>query len=215
MSHLRKLTAKVYIQLTEKLYSTYAWAYEFIAWTVSIGLWKKWRLDTLEYLRPGNVLEIGFGTGALLVEMRRRGYDVAGLELSQQMLRITKRRSKRENTDVKILRASAEYIPFPDNCFRNILATFPSNYIYLECTLKEIMRVLAEDGCVILVGFGVVFKSGIRRWLIGWFLNKGNQTFVELFCHRAKDFGFLTDLIYHQGESYILPIVSMEKNYDD
>ena len=214
VSYFLKLIVKGYLWLTDLLYGPFAWAYEFVAWLVSFGLWAKWRKDTLGYLVPGKALEIGFGTGALLVEMKQRGYDVCGLEPSHQMLRVTKRRFRREGISVKIVRAKADDIPFPNAYFSTILATFPSNYIFREGTLREIKRVLAVDGHVVLVGFGVVFKSGFKRWLTGWFLNRELAAFLDYFSSIAQGLGFSSDLIYHQGDIYTLPIVILEKTHD-
>lgn len=210
MSLFGKWLIKSYIWATEQLYHKFAWAYDFVAWMVSFGNWSKWRRDVLGYMAKGTVLEIGFGTGALLVTMKRKGCDVYGLEPSSQMLKVTGQRMKRERISLRILQSRAQAIPFPDHSIVNILSTFPSGYIYENDSLKEISRVLAVGGRVLITGFGVRFNSRLKNWLTGWFLNGGSEIFIMRFCQKAEEFGFTPTLIQHQGESYNLPIIIME-----
>ena len=80
---------------TELLYHSFAWAYDLVAWLVSFGQWAQWRRDSLDYLQPGSVLEVGFGTGELLIEMSEMGLNVVGVELSPQMHRVTRRKLRK------------------------------------------------------------------------------------------------------------------------
>jgi len=214
MSFLYKWFTKLYIWATEQLYHRFAWAYDFVAWLVSFGNWSSWRKSVMNYLQPGRVLEIGFGTGELLVTSKRLGFDVYGLEPSPQMQRITRRRGKREGISLAVVQASAQAIPFPDHSFENIVSTFPSGYIVDPDSLKEIKRVLASGGRVLITGFGVRFNSGLQNWLTHWFLNKGNELFIQSFCQRVQSLGFKPQLIHYKGGSFTLPIIILE-NKDD
>ncbi|NTV64514.1 MAG: hypothetical protein HGA65_13385, partial [Oscillochloris sp.] len=44
----------------ERLYREFAWTYDMVAVAVSGGLWRRWGLAALPYVR-GRVLELGFG----------------------------------------------------------------------------------------------------------------------------------------------------------
>lgn len=213
MSLFRNWLFKSYLWAAGQLYHRFAWAYDFVAWLVSFGNWSKWRRDVLDYLKQGSVLEIGFGTGALLVTMKRAGFDVYGLEPSSQMLRVTERRMKREAISLRILQGRTQAIPISDQNIDNIISTFPSNYIFEEDSLKEIKRVLAVGGRVVITGFGVRFNSRLKNGLTGWFLNDGSDIFIMRFCQTAQDLGFNPTLIQHQDDSYILPVIIMEKEH--
>jgi ubiquinone/menaquinone biosynthesis C-methylase UbiE len=213
MSLFRNWLIKNYLWAAGQLYHRFAWAYDFVAWLVSFGNWSKWRGDVLDYLKQGSVLEIGFGTGALLVTMKRAGFDVYGLEPSSQMLRVTERRMKREAISLRILQGRTQAIPISDQSIDNIISTFPSNYIFEEVSLKEIKRVLAVGGRVVITGFGVRFNSRLKNGLTGWFLNDGSDIFIMRFCQTAQDLGFNPTLIQHQDDSYILPVIIMEKEH--
>ena len=215
MSLFSEWVNKTYIWVTEQLYHQFAWAYEVVARLVSFGNWSDWRRDALEYLGSGKVLEIGFGTGALLSEMTNLGYEVFGLEQSPQMLKVAQRKFRMEGRSLKVVQAKTQAVPFSDCTFENIISTFPSNYIYHDETLWELARVAKPDGRVVVIGFGVEFKSGIKNWLTSWFLNKGSDAFIELMSKKADVYGFNTKVVTHREEAYILPIMIMEKSHED
>lgn len=138
--------ARSYLWLTERLYHDLAWAYDPVSWLVSLGQWdsvRKWALDYITGLR---ILEIGFGTGELLLEMARRELDVIGLELSEEMQRLTSGKLCKHNLKVPRVRASAQCIPFTSGSFDTVIATYPANYILDLNTWHEAARLLRQPG---------------------------------------------------------------------
>ena len=43
------------------LYHPFAWAYDLIAWTVSLGRWKDWVESVVPFIKGMRVLELGHG----------------------------------------------------------------------------------------------------------------------------------------------------------
>lgn len=209
---LQKWLIKAYLWAAELLYHRFAWAYECVAWLVSFGYWSQWREDALAYLLPGPTLEVGFGTGALLIEMNIRGYDVVGLELSAQMQRLTGRKLRRKGMDVLRVRGNTGTLPFPGECFVNVLSTFPSGYIVGVDTLSEIKRVLDKDGRCVIVGLSVCFKSRVLNWLLGWITGKGDRALIEYFSNKVSEAGFSYHVIVHEADAYSLPVLILEKD---
>ena len=89
---------RLYLWACQRLYYEFAWSYDLVSWLVSAGRWDTWRCAALAYLRVEGstqqdmdyrVLEIGFGTGELLVTMAQHGFTIYGLELSHVMQRVT------------------------------------------------------------------------------------------------------------------------------
>lgn len=213
-SFIRQWGLKAYYWAAELLYHPFAWTYDFVAWLVSFGYWSRWRLDALHYLTAGTILEIGFGTGELLIEMTSRGYDVVGLELSPQMHRVTGHKLRRVGHEVKRLRGRAEAIPLPSGFFNNVVSTFPSNYILHDDTLQEIYRVLGEDGRLVIVGMGVQYTDGLRRWLTGWIFAGNQEAWIEYFLKKVEKFGYKSTVIEHKHQAYSLPVLILECDHE-
>ena len=202
---------RVYVWATDLLYHSFAWAYDLVAWLVSFGGWAQWRRDALDYLQPGSVLEVGFGTGELLIEMAEMGLDVVGLEFSPQMQRVTRRKLRQRNLSIPCARGRSEALPFRNDSFDNLVVTFPSNYIARAETLSAFYRVLKGQGRVVVAGLNVRFTPRWKNVLTGWFLNDSTGRFVKLLADEAGKAGFLARVISHGDIDYVQPILILEK----
>ncbi len=144
----------------ERLYREFAWSYELVSRGVSFGQWDVWRRIALDEVQQQGaptqlMLEIGFGTGALLAMARRASLPVVGLELSSQMHAVASATLARQQLDAPRAQGTAAAMPFADQSFNVVVATFPAPYILEESTLQECARVLHQYGCLIIVGLWV------------------------------------------------------------
>ncbi len=145
---LKKLLQKFF----ELLYHQFAWAYDLIAWIVSLGRWNSWIttvLNDFSLPKGGRVLELGFGPGHLQLEMRKRGMACFGVDESMPMCRIAARRLARAN--MGLARGRAENLPLADRSLDAVLTTFPAEYIFETRVLAECRRVLRENGEIIIL----------------------------------------------------------------
>jgi ubiquinone/menaquinone biosynthesis C-methylase UbiE len=143
---------RLYLWACHRLYNEFAWAYDWVSWLVSLGHWWGWRKAALDYLVGPRVLEVGFGTGDLLIEMAQQGWDVHGLDLSPAMHRITARKMRRCGVWTPQLRGLAQAMPFPDGAFNSIVSTCPAEFILQPPAWQEFGRVLAPGGRLIVTG---------------------------------------------------------------
>jgi len=152
-------------------YNHFAFTYEWVAGLVSFGRWGRWRQCAVQVLQVGKTLELAFGTGVLFSQLGQAKIPVFGIDLSPFMVRLTARRLKRLSQVPTIARADARAIPFPTETFSNIIATFPTEYIFNPRTLANIHRLLRPTGQLVIVmqgdllGFGVLstFVEGLYR----------------------------------------------------
>ena len=164
--------ARLYVWATYRLYGELAWTYDWVSWLVSLGHWDRWRKMALDDLVGQRVLEVGFGTGALLLEMADRGLQVVGLELSDAMQRITARKLRRRRLEVPRVRGSIEAAPLAGGRFDSIVCTFPADFIVNPASLREVARLLRTPdtetgdagGRLIVVGMVVWRDSPLWRW---------------------------------------------------
>ncbi len=150
------------------LYHQFAWAYDIVAAVVSLGAWQQWVQSVLPFLGRENTLEIGFGTGHLQLALHRRGIATFGLDESQQMVRITRRRLARSGSPVNLVRAEATRLPFAAQSFSRLVMTFPSEFVLNPSSLAEAHRLLTPGGLAVILPFAWV--TGRRPWerFIAW-----------------------------------------------
>ncbi len=104
------------------LYHEMAWTYDFIAWSVSAGLWSEWIRQVVPYAQGPNVLELGHGPGHLQVEFFRLGYKTFGLDASREMGKLAYPRIRKHLASSNpsngyahlpsLIRGQAQAIPF-------------------------------------------------------------------------------------------------------
>jgi len=136
------------------LYNHLAFTYDAVAWLVSLGAWARWRRAIFPYLRPGPTLELAFGTGGLFADLCDAGRRPVGVDLSPFMARLAARRLRRRGLPLALARARAQALPFPAERFANVVATFPTDYIFDPVALSEVHRVLANGGRLLIVTQG-------------------------------------------------------------
>jgi ubiquinone/menaquinone biosynthesis C-methylase UbiE len=149
------------------LYHQFAWTYDFVAGLASLGQWDEWVGSVLPFL-DGQVLEIGFGPGHLQQLLVTKGCAAYGLDESPQMAKLTSRRLYQRRYPIRLARGYAQNIPFPDGSFDNVVATFPSEYIFDLQTLREIRRVLVADGKLVIVPSAWITGTGFLERLAAW-----------------------------------------------
>jgi len=77
------------------LYHQFAFTYDLVAATVSLGRWKDWVLSVLPFIQGTRVLEIGHGPGHLQRALLEQNLLAVGIDESSQMGRLAKRNLRR------------------------------------------------------------------------------------------------------------------------
>lgn len=222
---------KLYAWACERLYAEFAGSYDWVSWLVSLGHWSDWRRAALYYLPLSivergqgdevsptrRVLEIGFGTGELLLEMARQGIATTGLELSPAMHQVTATKLRRQGFDVPRVRAFAQATPLADESFDAIISTFPAAYILDPATLRECARLLRKPqpaaerpgGRLVIVGLWVEIQHRFLRQLAPLFYGAPSPAFLAECTARLSAAGLQpTFTRYHAGVVDVAVIIA-------
>ncbi|MBC7878198.1 MAG: methyltransferase domain-containing protein [Anaerolineales bacterium] len=143
------------------LYHPFAFTYDLIAAAVSFGHWKDWVMTVLPFIEGKRILELGHGPGHLQRALLNLKIDSVAIDESAQMGTLTKRRLGSIN---KLTRGLAQHLPFRNNSFDTVVATFPTNYIFRVDTLSEIRRCLSDGGRLIVLPAAFP-NSRFLKWL--------------------------------------------------
>ena len=115
----------------------------------------------------GRVLEVGFGCGGTLTEYPSEAGRIAslvGLEPNPGMTRRAATRISSAPFPVRIVRASASALPFPDETFDTVTTNWTLCSLRdLEPSLHEIRRVLGAGGRFLFLEHGRAHDPKLRR----------------------------------------------------
>lgn len=200
------------------LYHSFAWAYDWVAWAVSGGTWQKWVASIEPWVTGEDILELGFGTGHLQTFLASRHKVVFGVDESKNMARITRRRFRSLfSKNPSLVRARAQWLPFPSARFDTVVSTFPTPYITYNQTVAEIYRVLKPDGVLVILFAAMHHENHwigrFSNWLFKVFKQRppDSDPFQLKVENLFRTAGFNTQTQWHSVQSGKLLILKAKK----
>jgi SAM-dependent methyltransferase len=98
----------------------------------------------------GKALDLGCGTGFHLPTLTELGWQVTGVDLSEDQLRVARQRA---GGGVELVQADGTRLPFADGAFDLVLSTFTHTDLDdFGGAIREAARVLAPAGHVVYLG---------------------------------------------------------------
>jgi ubiquinone/menaquinone biosynthesis C-methylase UbiE len=157
------------------LYHQFAFTYDLVAAAVSFNRWKDWVMSVVPFIEGNRVLEIGHGPGHLQRILLSRNLFTVGIDESAQMGSLAKHNLRRSlssshlphqlaYTQTNLTRGVAQQLPFCNEAFDTVVATFPTDYITDPNTLAEIKRCLGDQGRLITLPAAIP-KNQFLDWL--------------------------------------------------
>jgi SAM-dependent methyltransferase len=189
------------------LYHPFAFAYDLVAATVSLGRWKDWVLSVLPFIEGTRVLEIGHGPGHLQRALHSRSLFAVGIDESAPMVRLAKRNLRRtpisnqinpsrpatdtiDYAKIRLTCSLAQNLPFPAGCFDTVVATFPADYIFDPITLAEANRVLVPGGRFVILPGASILGRGLMDRVMAFIFRITGETptnLSEVLRERSKE----------------------------
>ena len=109
------------------LFDNISGTYDFLNHFLSLGIDRYWRKKAITGMPAlKEVLDVAIGTADLTLEMFRRhkAQTVVGIDLSEQMMAIGKKKLQRYGYSATFLTADAQAMPFADNCFDGVTCAY-------------------------------------------------------------------------------------------
>jgi len=210
--HFVKTLLRFFFKL---LYHQFAFAYDVVAATVSVGRWKDWVSSIVPLISGTRILELGSGPGHLQRLLLNRGLVAVAIDESAPMTRLAQRNTAGKAT---LARAIAQGLPFAESSFDTIIATFPAEYITDPQTLSEVRRCLSDGGRFIVLPVAIQMGRGMLEMLMSLLFRVTRQTPVdpieevkEKLCAPFIEAGFDVDVQeLHVKSSLLLVIVALK-----
>ncbi len=156
--------------------------------------------------RPSaRALDLCCGTGDVALSLAKNGLQVVGLDFSEPMLEVARRRlaeSFREavpasgpqpSMNPEFLHGDAQSIPFPEATFDVVTISYGlRNLADWELGLREMQRVTKPGGCVAVLDFGKPDNAVWRSIYFGY-LRHFVPLLGRVFCGDADTHGYILE----------------------
>jgi demethylmenaquinone methyltransferase/2-methoxy-6-polyprenyl-1,4-benzoquinol methylase len=213
----RKSKKEQVIEMFNRIAGRYDAMNHFLSARTDIG-WRKKAIRLLKKDNPKQILDIATGTAdmAILTCKMLEPEKIVGIDISDQMLEIGKKKVEKEQLVAKIQlqHGDSETINFAENTFDAVMVAFGvRNFENLDKGLAEMLRVLKPGGRLLVLEFSKPRQKAIRSLynlymnivapqVASWF--KQNKEAYLYLCESANAFPdrqYFTDILNKLGYS--------------
>lgn len=160
-----------------RMFNRIAPYYDFLNRLLSLGIdtiWRKKAIQRLQGDQPKVILDVATGTADVAIETAKKLHPekIIGLDISSEMLDIGRQKIKKKGLDtiITLEEGDSEALPYPDQTFDAITVAFGvRNFENLEKGLKEMQRVLKDDGQIVILEFSRPRIFPIKQIFNGYF----------------------------------------------
>jgi demethylmenaquinone methyltransferase/2-methoxy-6-polyprenyl-1,4-benzoquinol methylase len=157
-----------------EMFETIGPRYDFFTRAFSYGMDRHWKLLGVEKASLPNdavVLDLACGTGdfSQLMAQRLPRATVVGVDLTERMLRLARRRGLTE-----MVCGDATQLPFADGLFDCVFVGYGlRNFPNLNAAVQEIRRVTRPGGLMVSLDFFLPENRALRRLFLGYLYAQG------------------------------------------
>lgn len=169
-----------YHSYIKKVFRTWSHIYDIVSLPLSIaGI--RYRVVELTNVKGSKILDVCTGTGEQAFAFGKRGYDVVGIDLSEDMLKIAIKKNKYKNVRFKL--SDATTMQFEDGYFDASCVSFALHDMPLgirEKVLGEMVRVTKPKGMIVIADYALP-KNRIGRYLVYHFVKSYETRYYSEF----------------------------------
>lgn len=148
--------------------------------------------------RGANILEVASGPGYLSIELAKKGFNVTGVEISPDFVKIENNNAKEANVLVDFKEGNASNLPCEDNSFDFIVCSAAfKNFKEPVKALCEMHRVLKEGGTSLIIDMNYeatnddinneIIKTGMKGF-DKYFVKFAFKTFLKQGAYTKEEF---------------------------
>lgn len=199
-------------QQVAAMFDKIAFRYDFLNRFLSAGIdvsWRKKAISQLKGLQPKYILDVATGTGdvAILTEKMLNPAKITGVDISEGMLEIGKKKLHKLGLQNKIelLQGDSETLNFPDNTFDAITVAFGvRNFQNLEKGLTEMRRVLRPGGKLVVLEFSRP-KQPVFKLVYNLYMKTIAPGFGKLIAKNKDAYEYLNESVqrFPEGADFI------------
>ena len=137
-------------------YRDFAFVYDELMNEVDYNGWVKYIEDIIknENAQVQNILELACGTGNLTIPLTKKNYDIAGIDISEEMLSVAREKAEKEGVELVLLQQDIAELDFDVPNLDCILCACDGfNYLTyddeLESVFEKSYELLKDDGVFI------------------------------------------------------------------
>jgi ubiquinone/menaquinone biosynthesis C-methylase UbiE len=134
-------------------------------------------LRSVQGKTPGTALEIGMGQGRNTIAMARLGWEVTGIDISDEGIRQAVSEAKKQNVNIHAIETSAEEFDYGSGRYDLIYATYEHQIV--TSNADKIVQALKPDGMIVIEGFQKDVSKTVGRPL-GHAVNELTRAFDRL-----------------------------------
>ena len=160
---------KEYYSLIKKVFDVLAPFYDFV--TLPFSRIRERVVNFTDARNGSTILDVAAGTGKQAFAFAKKGYEVIGIDLSEAMLKVARKKNKYGNVKFEV--GDATNLPFEDSSFDVSCVSFGLHDMPLtirEKAFKEMVRVTKTKGMIVIVDYALP-ENKISRFLIYHFVN--------------------------------------------
>ncbi len=130
-----------------------------LKWVFQESRFKRQLIEQAHIQRSHRVLDLGCGTGTLLllIKQAHSEVEVVGLDVDPKVLKIAREKAAKTNVDITLHQGVAYQLPYPEHSFDRVFSSLVFHHLTADNkrrTLAEVFRILRPGGELHMADFG-------------------------------------------------------------
>lgn len=177
-------------------YSDFAFVYDELMNEVDYDRWVKYIEDIIdnEGVKVKNILELACGTGNLTIPLTKKSYDIAGIDISDEMLSVAREKAEKEGVELVLLQQDISELDFDISDLDCVLCACDGfNYITYDDDLENVFSKTYE----------LLKKDGIFIFDISSFYKLANILGNNMYGENREDIAYMWQNYFDDEENLI------------